>query len=341
MRSPVRIASVLILLVSGCAVLSAGSLGSSSQMNAMVAEANEMAKRSQEANQLAETQCQPLQRREVGWEEEREVGAELAVSFTAQLGHLYLDGATEKDPQKLLSMLEARTPVTLPPGGRNAVSAHVAVVGRNLAKFSSRPDLQWVFGVIENDSPHAFATPGGFVFVTTGLLKKMTNEAQLAPVLGHEIAHVTQKAMLEKHVEAIYKQCIASNYAKNMIERGVPSNPESARFAKEFVRDLDLHNANPAFKKFLYDVLMMSVASGYAREDEFAADRTALELVSFAGYDPVQYEQFLLTWKQDKHPDSKERALKLEALRNGDLKDFARGTAKPELGKIFAPLSAP
>src|SRR4051794_25308852 len=105
MRSPVRLACLLTLSLSSCAVMEATRAPSAGRMSAIAAEADAIAKQSQEANLFAETQCEPLRKREVGWEEEREVGAELAVTYTAQLGLLYLAGVTEKDPQKLISML--------------------------------------------------------------------------------------------------------------------------------------------------------------------------------------------------------------------------------------------
>ncbi len=310
------------------------------------AQAAEMMARMRAAQELAQRKCEPLLRKDVSWEEERAIGADLAVTFTAQLGHLYLDGATEKDPSKLITALEGRQPVTLPAGGKNGVSTHVAIVGKNLARYSSRPSLPWTFGVIQSETAQSFSTPGGFVFVTTALLKKMNNEAQLAGVLGHEIGHVVQKDMLKKYVSAKHKQCVAAVTAASMLEQGSSGNDAlaaTASYAKQFTGDgeFDLDTAEPGFKAFLMSVILMLVQSGNDAQDEFQTDKLALELVSFAGYDPVQYEQFLTTWTQGKHPDSKDRAARLEALRNGELKDFAQGAAKPELGKVFAPLSAP
>jgi hypothetical protein len=338
------------LTLCGCAVMNASTMSRSdtanANANAAAAQAAEMMAHMRVAQELAEKKCEPILRKEVSFEEERAIGADLAVTFTAQLGHLYLDGATEKDPSKLITALEGRQPVTLPPGGKNGVSTHVAIVGKNLARYSGRPSLPWTFGVIQSETAQAFSTPGGFVFVTTALLKKMNNEAQLAGVLGHEIGHVVQKDMLKKYVSAKHKQCVASVTAASMLEQGAAGNPalaEAARYAKQFSGDgeFDLDQAEPGFKAFLMNVMLMLVQTGNDTQDEFQTDKLALELVSFAGYDPVQYEQFLTTWTQGRHPDSKDRAAKLEALRTGELKDFAQGAAKPELGKVFAPLSAP
>jgi beta-barrel assembly-enhancing protease len=296
----------------------------------------------QSARAFAEVTCAPMLNHQASWNEERAIGADLAVSFTAQRGHLYLEGTTEKDPQKLIDTLASRQPITLPESGKNAVSAHVAVVGKNLAQFSARPDLPWVFGVVENDAAHAFSAPGGYVFVSTGLLRKMTNEAQLAGVLAHEISHVVRKDMLKIWVEASYRQCVAANYAAYLIEHGQPSNPmteEMARYAKKFQPRMDLSTSDDAFVRFIMNTTMMLLQQGHDKESEFDADKAALELISFAGYDALEYEKFLIDFAQVNHPVSVERASRLEQYRKGELSDFVHGTAKPDLTKLFAPLA--
>jgi len=71
------------------------------------------------------------------------------------------------------------------------LDAYVARVGKRLAMVSERKDLPWAFHVVDDPGVNAFALPGGFIYVTRGLLAHLENEAQLATVLGHEIGHVT------------------------------------------------------------------------------------------------------------------------------------------------------
>lgn len=71
------------------------------------------------------------------------------------------------------------------------IRAYVSDLGMRLASQSERAELPWEFHVVDSPVINAFALPGGKVFMSRGLLSKMTNEAQLAGVLGHEIAHVT------------------------------------------------------------------------------------------------------------------------------------------------------
>ena len=59
-----------------------------------------------------------------------------------------------------------------------------------MAEVSGRPEIDYYFAVLNSNSPNAMATPGGYVFISVGLLRLLENEAQLAGILGHEIAHV-------------------------------------------------------------------------------------------------------------------------------------------------------
>ena len=70
---------------------------------------------------------------------------------------------------------------------------YVERLGMQLAQASERPALPWAFQVVDDPTPNAFAAPGGYVFVTRGLLALMRNEAEFVTVLGHEIGHVTAR----------------------------------------------------------------------------------------------------------------------------------------------------
>jgi len=70
---------------------------------------------------------------------------------------------------------------------------YIQQIGQNLASSSERANLQWTFRVIDDPAVNAFAIPGGFIYVTRGILAHLENEAELAGVMGHEIGHVTAK----------------------------------------------------------------------------------------------------------------------------------------------------
>jgi predicted Zn-dependent protease len=79
-----------------------------------------------------------------------------------------------------------------------ALQNYLQGVGAAIAAKSERPNLPWTFRVVDDPSPNAFALPGGFIFVTRGLLDLMNNEAELASVVGHEIGHVTARHSVQQ-----------------------------------------------------------------------------------------------------------------------------------------------
>lgn len=70
---------------------------------------------------------------------------------------------------------------------------YVRLVGATVARKAKRKDVTWRFAVLDEKAPNAFSAPGGYIFVTEGLVKLLNDEAQLAGVLGHEVGHVDEK----------------------------------------------------------------------------------------------------------------------------------------------------
>lgn len=341
--------SLVVMFSPGCALFSAVKGGDPlAAANAAKAEAEKVAQLGKEATAYAEKKCDPIKTQEVGFNEERAIGGVVGIELISSSGHLLLEGNTEKDPKKLNDALAAKQAVTLPDGAINDLTAYVSVVGKNLARYSARPDLPWTFAVIKNDTVNAFSAPGGYVVVTTALLKKVTNEAQLAGVLGHEIGHVVHKHSLLKYRDAKHKQCIAANWAGYVIEHGGPSNPatlEASKYAKKFDGTIDLDKEEGGFIKFIMTAVINLQQLGNDKQAELDTDKTALELVAFAGYDATEYEKFLGTLKEGgtlvpAHPSFQDRIAALKALREGELAPFATGTAKPDTAKAFAPVTA-
>jgi predicted Zn-dependent protease len=80
----------------------------------------------------------------------------------------------------------------------NAALLHyVTLVGLGVATHTARNHIPYYFAILDDPSPNALSTPGGYVFVTIGLLQQLRSEAELAGVLGHEIAHIGQKHLLQ------------------------------------------------------------------------------------------------------------------------------------------------
>lgn len=91
-----------------------------------------------------------------------------------------------------------------------SVTGYVSEIGQRLVPFSARPEIPYVFQVVADDQVNAFATMGGYVYVTTGLMREADNEAQLASVLGHEIGHIAAHHAVEQMREMAIAQGVAS-----------------------------------------------------------------------------------------------------------------------------------
>jgi predicted Zn-dependent protease len=145
------------------------------------------------------------------------------------------------------------------------VQGYVNRVGRWLSLHSERPELDWQYGVLDSDNVNAFATPGGYVLITKGLLARLKNEAELAGVLAHETAHVVKK----HHLTAMRK-------GKGM-EAG--ASLLSEYFAQKGGR-------NAAAKEKLVGGMKEIMLRGLDKDDEFEADRMGVVIAARAGYDP-------------------------------------------------------
>jgi beta-barrel assembly-enhancing protease len=157
--------------------------------------------------------------------------------------------------------LAARLLGAAPPVADEEVQRYVNRVGLWVALRSERPGLPWTFGVLDTDSVNAFAAPGGYVFVTRGLMGLLSNEAELAGVLAHEVAHVNQR----HHLAAI--QATART-----------------RLTAEVVSSLVTENRQVS--DAVIGVGMELYAKGLDRRDELDADGRGLVLAARAGYDP-------------------------------------------------------
>lgn len=171
-------------------------------------------------------------------------------------------------------------------GGINKNQAwndYVNKIGRGLVPLSSRPDIKYRFAILNSDQVNAFACPGGYVFVTKGLLKAVKSESQLAGVLAHEITHVS-----EKHIEKeVRKQKVAGVALEQSLDFAAGDGKLSSEQADLIKKIGDAG----------YEIL---VKKGYAREDEFAADKGATKMIARMGYAPADFQAFIGSLGTDK-----------------------------------------
>lgn len=144
---------------------------------------------------------------------------------------------------------------------------YVNSLGQWLALHTERPELQWHFGVLDTEDVNAFAAPGGYIFVTLGLILMLENEAELAGVLAHEMVHVLEK----HHIEAIKKKA-STEMATNAAAIVVGSSTDS--MFGDLVLDRAVSAGNELFSK------------GLDKKDEYEADLAGVVIAARSGYDP-------------------------------------------------------
>ena len=155
-----------------------------------------------------------------------------------------------------------------PPCKDPDVARYVAKVGKLVALQSDRPSLPFSFAVVENDAPNALALPGGYIFVTTGLLKRLRSEHELAAILGHEITHIAKRHNLEVILR----------------DRRIASLVD---FAQQMDKDVGQYRQ---FVDLSYDKL---THEGYDKQYEWAADLAGTDYAYRAGYHPEGLLPFL------------------------------------------------
>jgi beta-barrel assembly-enhancing protease len=94
--------------------------------------------------------------------------------------------------------------------GDPAINEYVDEIAQRLAPHSNRPEIPYIFQVVESDQVNAFATMGGYGYITTELMRTAKNEAELASVIGHEMGHIVERHAVEQMREAAIAQGVAT-----------------------------------------------------------------------------------------------------------------------------------
>jgi predicted Zn-dependent protease len=200
-----------------------------------------------------------------------------------------------------------------------ALQNYVNKVGRWIADQGERANLPWHFGVIESEDINAFAAPGGYVIITKGLYRKLENEAQLAGVLAHEIAHVIKN----HHLKILQKS--------QLLDLGADL------LGKQLGKD------NQIIQKVIGSGAEICARS-LDKSAEFESDRMGVVLTARAGYEPYGLPEVLQTigqtgknessvallFKTHPHPD--DRLIKLDDAIGNRLDNIKNGKT---LGERF------
>jgi predicted Zn-dependent protease len=146
---------------------------------------------------------------------------------------------------------------------------YVDRIGQQLARVSQRPTLPWHFAVVDVPVVNAFALPGGYIYVTRGILPYLDSEAQLAGVVGHEIGHVTAR-----HAAQQYTRSTTGGLGLAALGIFVPATRPATSMASAGLGVLFLR---------------------YGREDELQADRLGVDYGAKAGWQPRGVSEMLQT----------------------------------------------
>lgn len=153
------------------------------------------------------------------------------------------------------------------------INRYVNLVGKAMALYAGRPEIKYHFGVLDSDEINAFAAPGGYIFITRGALIKMDNEAQLAAVLAHEIAHIVKRHVVK--------------------ELSIRGDEGSAVGGIAGLIGGATGSFRVALEQTLDDAADILFNKGYKAKDEIEADKIGVLLASVAGYDPSALKEFL------------------------------------------------
>ena len=208
----------------------------------------------------------PTRRSRVGLRASRRLAAVLASAAVAGCSMNPATGKKElnfySEDQEIAMGLQAAQQTATETGTYEdtAWSRYVTGLGKQLAATSERPQLPWTFTVVDDPEVNAFALPGGYIFVTRGILASVNSEAELSGVMGHEIGHVTAR-----HGAT---QMSRAQLAQMGLGLGTVLRPDLAQYAGAVSQGLQL-----LFLK-------------YTRDDETQADMLGFRYSVRAGYDP-------------------------------------------------------
>jgi predicted Zn-dependent protease len=159
-----------------------------------------------------------------------------------------------------------------------SIQAYVNEIGQKMAMYSERKDVTYRFTVLDSPIVNAFALPGGYVYITRGILSLANNEAELAAVLGHEIGHVAARHQASRYSQGVLTQLGATVLSAAI---GVPAASQAIGLGSD-----------------LY-------LSSYSRGQETQSDQLGVRYLTAAGYDPMAMSNFLRAMNIEKTIEAK------------------------------------
>ncbi|MCL2410488.1 MAG: M48 family metalloprotease [Treponema sp.] len=163
--------------------------------------------------------------------------------------------------------------------GNPALTAYLNHIAMAITINSPRPDIfnGYRVAIIDSNEINAFATPGGHILITRGLINAARSEDALAAVIAHEVAHI----QLQHGIRAI---------RNNRITQAIMATSVAAVGA---VTELDVNQLTDIFNESVGEIVHTMVHSGFSQAQEFEADNTAMALMAAAGYNPAALIEML------------------------------------------------
>lgn len=184
---------------------------------------------------------------------------------------------TAMSPEKELAVGKEQHPKILQQFGGTysdaELQAYVTSIGDKLKVVSELPDQDFTFTLLNSDVVNAFALPGGYVYISRGLMALAENEAEVAGVLAHEIGHVTARHSAQRYSRGVLAQ---GGVALGAIAVGIFGGSEAAKLTQQA-----LGTGAQAY------------IAGYSRSQEFQSDELGVRYLTRAGYDPRAMSTFL------------------------------------------------
>lgn len=223
---------------------------------------------------LALPSCAAIENIDVSGLDPKTANIVKGVKAASRIGTASMPISDEKEIQ-IGQVVAARIAATYGIDDNPALTKYINLIGQALVQQSGRTEIPYHFAILDSDKVNAFAAPGGYIFLTRGMILKAKDEAELAGVIAHEIAHVTERQV----VEGIRKANITAAVAK--------TGGDYLEVGGELFENV----ANAAS-----DMLMR----GLDRDDELEADRLGTALAARVGYAPGGLKRFLETLKEMK-----------------------------------------
>lgn len=207
-----------------------------------------------------------------------------------------LSRLSERDEIKFGNYVDAVVATRYPALKDESLTQKVAEIGNNLTSVSNRPNLPFTFKILNTTEVNAFAAPGGYVYITVGLLDTLEKKDELAAVLAHEIGHVCERHSIRSWYTA---QKINTVLTLIDIAAMIYGAPPVASVGGDLIGD---------FGRIVANLTAVIISQGYSRSWETRADELGLLYSSKAGYDSKSFVSVL------------ERFLKLEEEKGEKIK---------------------